>query len=214
MSKLSIKDLSPHLRPREKMVEQGPKKLSIAELLAILFNSGSKKESVLQLAKRIVESRNLEKLRGLQSTDQIQSVYKVTEYKAVRLLASVELGRRLFLQNQPKINVTSAKDILHLCEDMKQLKREELRAFFLDNRNVLIAEETISVGSGNMLVTQPRDILCVALEHNALKFILVHNHPSGNSTQSDEDLRFTRRVERAAKIMGIELLDHLVIGAS
>jgi DNA repair protein RadC len=217
MPEILIKDLPTEERPRERLLEYGSESLSNAELLAIILRTGSREQSVLTLSKMI-----LQKADGLQNLNDI-SVNELVEIpgignsKAVQILASIELGRRVV---KSSLTNTKGNPVLANPEDcfrllgisMKHLKQENFIVLFLDVRQKLICKETVFIGSLDMAIVHPREIFRRAIKHLATSIVCVHNHPSGDLTPSPPDLLFTKQLAEAGEMMNIPLLDHIIIG--
>lgn len=211
--KLKIKDLPLEERPRERLIKQGPKALSNAELLAILLRNGSVEENVLDLSKRLLNEYNLKSL-SRRSVNRLKAVFGIGEVKACQIIAAFELGRRLAsFTDTKKQKIESAKDISKIfIPEMSSLKKEHFKGIYLDSRKKIIKEETIFIGTLNSSVIHPREIFQVALAEGAAALILVHNHPSGDPKPSDDDIEITKQLVKAGEILGIEVLDHIIIG--
>lgn len=211
----SIRDLAPEERPREKMIQNGSETLSNAELLAILIRTGTKDYSALDLANRILAlSEDGLRHLGQCSVEDLAKVNGIGPSKACQILAGVELGRRLTRSKllNPRILNHPREVAAYLVEDMKDLRQEWFRVLLLNNRKQVIGFETISVGTLNVSLVHPRDVFEKAIRKNASTMILVHNHPSGNPSPSDEDRLLTRRLTDAGALMGIEVIDHVIVG--
>lgn len=208
-----IKDLPLDERPREKLKEKGVDCLSNEELIAIILRCGNKEESVKDLAIRLVKTLNtFHDLSSITYQDLIK-IKGIKEAKAISLLASIELGKRLVNARQEKKDkITTAEDIYHLFR-MKviNLKQEKLFAVFLNTKNEMIKEEVIFIGTQNKSVTHPREIFNAAIKYSAVKLILVHNHPTGDVTPSQEDIAFTENIKNIGNMLQIPLVDHIII---
>ncbi|MFF2755055.1 DNA repair protein RadC [Psychrobacillus sp. NPDC058041] len=211
---LMIKDVHLADRPRERLVRQGAESLSNQELIAILLRTGTKQESVLHLANRVLSF--FEQIQELKNAtiEEIMSVKGIGEAKAVQLLAAVELGRRLSQQQTDnKFTIRSPQDAAtYLMPDMTFLKQEHFVALFLNVKNQILHKQTIFIGSLNASIVHPREIFREAVKRSAASIICAHNHPSGNPAPSPEDIDVTKRLYEAGQLMGIELLDHVIIG--
>jgi DNA repair protein RadC len=209
-----IKDVHVADRPRERLVRQGAESLSNQELIAILLRTGTKQESVLHLANRVLSF--FEQIQELKNAtlEEIMSVKGIGEAKAVQLLAAVELGRRLSQQQTDnKFTIRSPQDAAtYLMPDMTFLKQEHFVALFLNVKNQILHKQTIFIGSLNASIVHPREIFREAVKRSAASIICAHNHPSGNPAPSPEDIDVTKRLFEAGQLMGIELLDHVIIG--
>ncbi len=212
----TIKELPSPERPRERLIAHGPSQLSTAELLAILLRTGTKGESALNLASRLLASTGgIERLAGMRPAE-LASIKGVGMAKAAQILAALELGRRA--RTAPfrlRPAVSRPEDIAPaLSEWMAHLDQEEFHVVFLDVRNRVIAETTLYRGNATSSVVRPAEVFREALRHNAVNLIVAHNHPSGDPTPSAEDVAITKVLVEAGKLMGIDLLDHLIIGRS
>ncbi|WP_404450479.1 DNA repair protein RadC [Sutcliffiella horikoshii] len=209
-----IKDYPEDQRPRERMLQDGPKSLSNHELLAILLRTGSKEESVLQLANKLLV--NFEGLRLLKdaSIEEITDLKGIGKVKAVQLMAAVELGRRIHrLQYEDRYVIRSPEDAAnYVMEDMRFLSQEHFVCLYLNTKNQVLHQQTVFIGSLNASIVHPREVFKEAFRRSAASFICIHNHPSGDPAPSREDIDVTKRLSECGKLIGIELLDHLIIG--
>jgi len=198
-------------RPREKLRKHGERALSNSELVAVALGAGTKTENVVKIADRLVRKYGFDALPSL-SLNEWQSNRGIGPVKACRLKAIFELGRRAFQpKDDDRPSLSGPREAYHQVKDLRKARKEHLVALYLDAQNHLICRETISVGSLNTTRTHPREILQPAISCSALGFILVHNHPSGSLTPSQDDVDFTRAVKRASEIIGIGLYDHLIV---
>lgn len=212
--RLTIKDLPPSERPRERVVAGGITTLSNADLLAILIRSGTKEETAVQLAERILyEVGGLQELPRC-SYDELRKIKGLGPAKAVSVLAAVELAKRLGREIRGDApTVTSPGDAAGLVmEQLRHNLREHFMAVYLDTKNKVKGIEEISIGSLNTSLVHPREVFRPAIRRACASLILIHNHPSGDPTPSREDLDVTRRLCEAGRLIGIEVLDHIVIG--
>lgn len=209
---MNVKSLPLDQRPREKLIKNGPKSLSDSELLAIILRVGNKKENVVKVSNRIFNKYNIKSLSRL-GISSLKKEFGIGDAKACQIIACFELGRRVVKYKKDKrISIRKAKDLAKiLIPEMGSLKKEHFKGLFLDSRNKIIKEETIFIGSLNESVIHPREIFQIALEENAASLILAHNHPSGDSKPSEEDIEITKQIINAGKILGIPVLDHLII---
>ncbi|MBN2260346.1 MAG: DNA repair protein RadC [Clostridiales bacterium] len=210
-----IKDLPLNERPREKMINIGSKKLSNTELLAILIQTGSKSESSLALAQKILELMNngIHELNNM-TVQELCQIKGIGPSKAVQILAAVELANRIKMDEfLIKEKIMSPKDIYDIVgQDMKYFKKEVFRVVFLDTKNRVIDYEDISMGSLNSSIVHPREVFNRAVKKSAAGIVLMHNHPSGNPTPSSEDINITKRLAQAGELLGIKVMDHVIIG--
>jgi DNA repair protein RadC len=203
------------LLPRERMDHFGPKMLSNQELLAIILRTGTKKENVMMLSQKVFDSyATLFDLKQT-SLEDLKKISGIGEVKAGQIIALIELGRRIHLANQDLGDtVRSSYSLAHrLIQETKDYTQEHLIVLFLNTKNKIIRQKTLFIGSLNQSVCHPREIFRDAVRFSAASVILAHNHPSGNQSPSNEDREITKRVYESGKMMGIELLDHLVLGS-
>lgn len=211
---ITIKDLPPEERPREKMKNLGPAALSNAELLAILIRVGNKNESAVQLATRILaRSGGLRNLPD-QSLEDLQENKGIGPDKAVMIKAALELGCRLATAPRDAAgSITTPGQAANLfMEELRYKKKEFFKILLLNTKGHVISREEISVGSLNASIVHPREIFNIPLRKSAAAVILVHNHPSGDPAPSREDIEVTRRLVDAGHLLGISVRDHIIIG--
>jgi len=208
-TKGTIKDLPRVERPREKLIRYGPGRLSSAELLAIILGSGTKSENVVELAGRIFKRFGSEKLPTVTFED-LKNCLGLGPAKSCEIVACFELGKRLLKDKRAQIYLTP-KDIWEELKDVRDHKKEHFIIFYLDSRNQEIKREVISIGSLNTSVVHPREVFEPAVRNYAAHIIVAHNHPSGEPDPSKDDLALTERLLEAGKILGIEVLDHIIV---
>jgi len=212
---MKIKELPLSERPYEKLELYGAEKLSNAELLAIIIKTGTKEKTVITIAQEILKLQNGNNLRFLQdlSIEDFMKIKGIGKVKAIQLKAVAELTKRIARPIDNKIKIKSAKDIADLLmPEMKYEKREIAKVVLLNSKNIVQKIINISLGGVNFACLEPKDVLSEAIKIQAPKIILVHNHPSGDANPSKSDFDLTERLYEAAQIIGIELLDHIVIG--
>lgn len=209
-----IKDLPQNERPREKLLRYGPEALSNSELLAVILRSGTKDENVLHLSGRIIiESGGI---NGLLTScgDDFMKLKGIGSAKAAQLLALGEISKRFRAfksGNEYKIKTPlDAAD--YVMEEMRVLKKEHLKVIMLNTKNVVIGTKDISVGSLNSSIVHPREVFSIAIKKSAASIVVIHNHPSGDPAPSKEDINVTYRLKESGKILGIEVIDHIIIG--
>lgn len=212
--KMMIRDVHIADRPRERLINQGASSLSNQELIAILLRTGTKEESVLVLANRILSS--FDKIQDLKDAtiEELTSVKGVGKAKAVQLLAAAEIGKRLYRKHSDgRYTIRSPEDAAsYLMTDMASLSQEHFVVLFLNVKNEVLHKQTIFIGSLNSSIVHPREVFREAVKRSAASIVVAHNHPSGNPAPSPEDIEVTKRLMEAGSIMGIETLDHLIIG--
>lgn len=210
----TIKELPEDIRPRERLLKEGAEALSDIELLAILLRTGFREATALDLASLLMARfKNLHQLVDA-TVEELSEVKGVGLAKASQVKAALELARRLSqFSGPPRPAVKSPDDAAGLVmEEMRRLDREHFRALLLNTKNQVIGVDKVSVGTLNSSAVHPRELFRNAIRKSAASVILVHNHPSGDPTPSREDLDITRRLVEAGKIIGIEVLDHIIIG--
>ncbi len=216
---MKIKELPTSERPYEKLEMYGETYLSNAELLAIIIKTGTKESTSVELAQKILnleKNKNESSLRFLQelSIEEFTKIKGIGKIKAIQLKAVCELAKRM---SRPiaKINVkiTNSDDVANLLmEEMKYEKREIAKILILNNKNETIKIKNISYGGANYALIEPKEVLVDAIKMGAPKILLVHNHPSGDPTPSQNDFKATEKIYNSAEMFGIQLLDHVVIG--
>lgn len=206
------RDLPRALRPREKVVAHGPAVLSHTELLALVIGNGGRSDPAGKIADRLVRRHGLRRLAGLPVAEWGRQ-RGIGDASAARLTAVFELGRRVYGKDagEEPARLTKPREVFERVREIGRARKEHLVGIYLDAQNGVVHQETLSIGSLNTTRTHPREILFPAIAHLALGFILAHNHPSGSLEPSPEDLEFTRSVQRAGELMGIELYDHLIV---
>ncbi len=211
---LMIRDIHFADRPRERMTRQGAASLSNQELVAILLRTGSREESVLVLANKLLsEFDKIQDLRDV-TIEELTAVKGVGDAKAVQIMAAAELGKRIYSVAQTgRYAIKSPEDAAaYLMTDMSKLTQEHFVVLFLNVKNEVLHKQTIFIGSLNSSIVHPREIFREAVKRSAASLVVAHNHPSGNATPSPEDIEVTKRLAEAGELMGIDLLDHIIIG--
>ena len=215
---LKMKELPEMERPYEKLEIYGEKALSNAELLAIIIKTGNKEESSLEVAQKILNLDKAKKgdLNFLQelSIEDLMKIKGIGKVKAIQLKAICELTIRMSRPaNYKKIQVKATKDVAKLLmNEMRFLKKEIVKIIVLNNKNEILTIKDIGMGIANFVELGLKDVLLEPIKLEAPKFIIVHNHPSGNPTPSKQDIIFTEKLAEMSGKLGIELLDHIVIG--
>lgn len=209
-----IRDYPKEERPRERFLQDGPQSLSNQELLALLLRTGSKEESVLQLSNRLIKAFEGLRLLKEASVEEMTEIKGIGEAKAIQILASVELGRRIHkLNDQDRYVIRSPEDGANYCmEEMRFLSQEHFVCLYLNTKNQVLHKRTVFIGSLNASIVHPREVFKEAFRRSAASIICLHNHPSGDPSPSREDIEVTKRLVECGKIMGMEVLDHIIIG--
>lgn len=213
---LTVRDLPLEEKPREKLLKYGPSTLSMAELLAILFNVGTTKEEVLTMSTRLLKEYGEKAIAEQRDPKKLQETLNIPIVKACQLVASFELGRRIFdtTSLRQQVFIRTAEQVFDHLKDMRELPKEQLRGLYLNTHYGLVHEEVISLGTLTASIIHPREVFSPALSYGASAVILAHNHPSGVATPSEADLEVTKQLVEAGKILGITLLDHIVVTKS
>jgi DNA repair protein RadC len=214
MTAYLIREMAPSDRPRERLQERGAAALSNPELIAILLRTGMKGQSAVQVAQRLLQEIGpLEELARA-PLETLAKVKGVGVTKAIQLKAAFELARRLseFTRDRPKAISSPADAAAVVREEMRTLDREEFGVLLLNTKNGLIKRCSVSRGSLNASIVEPREVFKDAIAASAASMILVHNHPSGDPTPSSEDIAITKRLVKAGELLNISVLDHIVLG--
>jgi DNA repair protein RadC len=210
--------------PREKLKKRGIATLTDTDLVSVLIGSGSKFKDVFKLAREVanlLSERLSEFVEGEERNEDwgktvdylnISQISGIGEVKSMQIICALELGRRIFGSDKRKKSVIkSSKDVIEHMSYLKKYKQEHVVALLLDARNRLIDKFTVAVGSLNKVVVEPRDIFYRAVRKNGAKIIIVHNHPSRNTSPSKADIKFGQKLQKAGDIIGIQVLDQVII---
>ncbi len=200
-------------RPMNRLINNGAASLSNHELLSIIIRSGSVQENALSLAQRIFATYDLLQLSTI-NIGQLTAITGIKEGKAAQIAACFELARRLEnFTRDSKIKINSPEDVYrYLYPEMRERKKELFIELCLDTKNQVLRRDIISMGSLNANIVHPREVFRTALIESAAHIIVVHNHPSGDPTPSREDIEITKKLAETGKIMGIDVIDHVIIG--
>ncbi|WYP25394.1 DNA repair protein RadC [Alkalihalobacillus sp. FSL W8-0930] len=211
---LLIRDVPVTERPRERLLQLGASVLTNQEIIAILLRTGSKKDSVIDLAGKVLSNFDGLDLLKEATIEELCSIDGIGLAKAVELSAAMELGRRIHtLQTKDRYVIRSPEDVSSLVmEDMRFLKQEHFVCLYLNTKNQVIFRHTVFIGSLNASIVHPREVFKEALRRSSASIICLHNHPSGDPSPSREDIDVTKRLYEAGRVLGIELLDHIIIG--
>ncbi len=206
-----IKDLPLSTRPREKLKAMGVGNLASAELLAIILGTGTKKLNVLKLSQKVLDQYKDNQLSHT-TLSQLLKIDGIGPTKATRILAMIEFGNRLFAKpTLGKIKIQTNEDVISQVREYSSKKQEHIIVLYLNARHELIQKEVIAIGKLNSALIEPKEVLSPALVSPCASFILIHNHPSGDPNPSEDDIDFTKRLQKASEIVGIQMLDHLII---
>jgi len=216
----SVKEWPEDERPRERLLKYGVDSLSDAQLLAIIIRSGRGGRSAVDLGMELISRfGSLEGIAqaGIKEICGKDGIKGIGPAKVAEIKAAIELGRRWYKMpsrvGEKKEAFCSSQDVLNYCmQNMKDLKKEVFRCFLLDTKNKVIRDEEVSVGTLTASLVHPRETFRAAIRESAAAVIFVHNHPSGDVKPSQEDILLTRRLFQAGEVLGIQVLDHIVIG--
>lgn len=211
--KIRIEDMATEDRPTNRLVSKGAASLSNAELLSIIIRTGSAAENAISLAQRILSQYDLKHLSAI-DVSRLMNIHGIKSAKASQIAACFELARRLeTFDGTQKDKIGSPEAVYrHLYPAMRESKKETFIELCLDTKNQVIREDTVSIGSLNANIVHPREVFHTALIEPAAHIIVAHNHPSGDPTPSREDIEITKKLVETGKIMGIDVLDHVIIG--
>src|SRR4030067_1336903 len=211
---IPIKELPSDQRPRENLIQYGPQALKDSELLAIILTTGIRgKFNVVELSDFLLKLYGIKGLSKEKSVAELMKNTGLPKVKATQVIACMELGRRIFYEDKSRVpTIKTPEEVFKYLADMQKLTKEQFRGLYLNTRNRLIHDEVISMGSLNLSIVHPREVFRPAVEFGAAAIILAHNHPSGEPEPSDEDVKMTKQMLEAGKMMEIEVLDHLIIG--
>jgi len=205
-----IKDIPKVDRPREKFLKKGPEALSKSDLLAILLGSGIKGKNVQKLAQQIIKKFGKNFLNI--AVDDLQKISGIGQAKALQIASAISLVKRFYDDDKTnEVVIKNSQDVISLTYDLRSKKKEHLVCLYLNARNILLKKEVVSVGLADKTLLHPREIFYPATELNAASVILVHNHPSGNSSPSEKDIEIVENITQAGKIMGIPVLDFVIV---
>jgi len=193
-------------KPREKLIAKGVKALQDYELVAVLLGTGVKGKDVFQLSREIVKL--LEKEFDTLSLEKLLKIHGLGSAKASQIISAIELSRRYLIKSNKK--VSSASDVYEELKEYRNKQQEYFLALYLDGANHLCETKVITIGTLNQSLVHPREVFAPAVEKRCASIIVAHNHPSGILSPSYEDMEVTRRLKESAKILGIELLDHVI----
>lgn len=216
---LKMKELPISERPYEKLETYGEKALSNAELLAIIIKSGTREESSVAIAQKILSLEkectqdNLSFLQEV-TIEELMQINGIGKVKALQIKAVCELAKRISrpIENI-KTKIKNPQDIVNfVMDELKIEKNEIVKVVILNSQNIIIKIQTIAVGAGNCAKVQIKDVFMEAIKRGSHKIILIHNHPGGNALPSKQDIEFTKKVEEVANLLQVQLLDHIIIG--
>jgi DNA repair protein RadC len=209
---LRVRDMAESDKPREKLLAAGPSALGLAELLAIVWGVGTRKEDVLAMSRRIMQEYGERSMVHETNPVKISDALDIPVQKACQLVASFELGRRFYAQRGGKpVYVRTASQAYQHLRTMANSQKEQLRGLYLNSRYEVIHDEVISVGSLTASIVHPREVFRPAIDHGAVAVVIAHNHPSEDTTPTAADFEITAQLKAAGILLGIDVLDHIII---
>ncbi len=209
---LKVRDMAEQDKPREKLLATGPGGLSVAELVAVLWGVGTRKEEVLTMANRALREYGEKTVSHELDPRQLAEAADIPLVKACQIVASFELGRRFFAKRGGRpVQVRTLKQAHMYLREMGSYSKEQLRGLYLDSRYQVIHDEVISVGSLTANIVHPREVYRPAIDRGAVAIIIAHNHPSGITAATRADIQATKQLKAAGEVLGITLLDHLIV---
>jgi len=209
---MKIKDLPDSSKPRERFLKHGPEALSDAELFAIILRTGLVGENVMEMANRLISKFGLVNLFDC-SLKELQEIKGIGPNKAMQLLAMSELGKRYNQEKNSIKKITCSEDVFKLFHTrLRDKKQEHFYLIMLNTKNIIMGEQLISRGVLDASIIDPREVFKPAIRNSVSRVILVHNHPSGDSSPSSEDKSVTEKLIEAGNLLGIKVLDHVIIG--
>ncbi len=209
---LKIRDLPAEEKPREKLLKHGISALSVSELLALVLSVGTTKEDVLEMSSRIIKNYGEGSIMFERDPKKLAENFELPIGKAMQIVACAELGRRFFQKNESSLPIVrTAREVFEYVNDMRNLSKEHLRGIYLNAHYKVIHDEIISIGTVDGSIIHPREVFKPAVERSAVALILVHNHPSGEIEPSEADIAITRQLVEAGKLLGVDLIDHVII---
>ncbi|MGC1177267.1 MAG: DNA repair protein RadC [Candidatus Saccharimonadales bacterium] len=212
---LRVRDMPDDQRPRERLMNLGPDSLSVAELVAILWGVGNRKEDVLAMARRTLKEYGEKTISHELNPRRLAAAADIPLTKACQIIAGFELGRRFYATQAGRpVQVRNAKQAYRYLKGMGSSQKEQLRGLYLNSRYQVVHDEVISIGSLTSNIVHPREVFQPAIERGAVAIILAHNHPSGRLEATMADIQITEQLITAGDVLGIELLDHLIITSS
>jgi DNA repair protein RadC len=209
---LKIRDLPQDEKPREKLLKHGLGALSTSELLAVVLNTGTKKEGLLEMSGRVIKDYGEGGIMSQKNPLALSKDLDIPVGKSMQIVACAELGRRFFQKNNSFLpTIRTAREVYDHVKDMHDLSKEHIRGIYLNAHYKVIHDEIISIGTVDANIIHPREVFKPAIEHSAVALILVHNHPSGVTTPSEADVAVTKQLIETGKLLGVDLIDHVIV---
>lgn len=206
---MKIKDKPIDFRPREKLLRLGSENLTQEELIAIIISTGTKGKNAIQVAKELIKKFGDNLLNT--SVDELSEIKGLGKVKSIKLKAAFEIGIRYANAISGKVLINSSRDVFMILNEYIYKKQEHFLLITLNARNQLISKKVITIGTIDSSLFHPREIFAESISDRASKIIVAHNHPSGSLEPSENDILMTRKIKKAGKILGIELVDSVII---
>ena len=206
---MRVYGITPSSLPREKFILKGVNNLTDTELVALVLGTGVKGHDVMRTSRKVV--RLLSDCKDSVLLERLQEIPGVGRAQSMKVVASIELSKRLLKKSETEKKITCPEDVVEECWSLRGMRQENLYGIYLDAREFVVGKRLITRGSANFNVVHPREVFVPAIEFNAISIILVHNHPSGDASPSENDVSVTARIIQAGRILGIQVLDHLVV---
>ncbi|MGR3178518.1 MAG: RadC family protein [Candidatus Anammoxibacter sp.] len=209
-----MKQLPAKERPRERLIHGGEEQLSDAELLGIIIRDGTRKDSAVDVARKLLSKYGNFRELGSKTISEFCKIEGIGQAKAAQIKASIAIAKRYStITLKPGVKFTNSKAIFnHFHEKLRDKKQETFLIVLLDNKNRILKEKEISTGSLTASIVHPREVFGPAIREHAASVVFVHNHPSGDPSPSNEDIEITKRLKEVSAIVGIRILDHVIIG--
>lgn len=209
---LTVRDLPEDEKPRERLLAYGPAALSTPDLLAVVLSTGTTKEDVLAMSRRVMKDYGEKGVMSEKDAKKLSDELGIPQGKALQIIAVAELGRRFFEKSEGAARtLRTARDVFEHVRDMGALPKEHLRGLYLNAHYKVIHDEVISIGTLDASIVHARDVFRPAIDYSAAAVILVHNHPSGVADASAADREITQRLVESGKLLGIALVDHVIV---
>ncbi len=209
---MKIKEMLEDSRPRERLVKHGAGNLSDAEILAIILQQGTRDENVIDMSSRLISKYGLDKLSEC-SLKELQEIKGIGFAKACQIQSLFEFNKRHASAKKTTKKISCAEDAFNLFHPrLRDEKHENFIVLMLNTKNHIIGEETISKGTIDSSIIHPREVFRPAIKNSTSRIILIHNHPSGDPTPSKADKRITQSIIEAGKVLGIQVIDHIIVG--
>lgn len=210
---LRVRDMETEDKPREKMIAGGLAELSMAELLAVVWGTGTKKEDVMQMSRRVLQEYGEKTMSVTTDPQKLTELVDIPLTKACQVIACLEIGRRYYSSkpDMMPVYIHTTEQAYHYVADIATSQKEQLKGIYLNSRYQVVHDEIISIGNLTSSIISAREVFMPALERGAVAVIIAHNHPSGDITPTASDIEVTDMLSQAGELLGVELLDHIIV---